>query len=345
MSNKYNVYCCSRKESAKSKCGDAYGYKIINIEDKNNKIIVMVVSDGVSTCKNDNIASNATCETFLNEFISSTGSIKDRISFSIKKTNEEVVSLSEIPGEYRATLLVAVWEEGINKLYYTGIGDSRIFKLSEKGFVLLTEDDKESVPLMNFGKPIVRNGMPVFAQAITNYIGKITDLDFKVEDVEFLESESIIMATDGIHNNGNLPIEMKDIIESYDPNNEIKGFVLECVERNEDDATVLILRRNDIFAGNIERIKEVIMNMDNYKNKNIFAHNIINFSQSTLVELIFKGDSSKNDYIENILDYLNEYKLNLPKNELIKLFDKYLSKLNPDKVIYDLFHSLISKSI
>lgn len=344
MNKIYDIYCESQNKTGKPRCGDSCSYRIIKEGNPGEEIVILAISDGISTCKDDNLASKTTCKTVIDEFLNSTGGIKDRMIKSIQNTNKTVRDISTNPGEYTATLLLVAWKAGDNRIYYFSIGDSRIFKYTIDGIKLLTRDDSESVLLKIAGEPVVKNGVPIFRQGLTRYIGQLTDIDKEIFETDFHEGESIVLATDGIHNNGNLPKYFVDLVNKYDLEDELKSFVKDCVDTNNDDATILFLRRNDYSEETEITMETAIKNPEDYEKLGLYGHIITKYSYDIMENIIINNIPDKKDILINILEYINKYQLKIPRDSLLNLFNKYLTLENPDMTVYNLFHNLISKS-
>ena len=343
MTTDFEIFTESQTKPGKIRCGDSYQYKILN--GNNKELLLLVVSDGVSTSKDDHLASNTTCETIIKEFQSSSGYIKERMTISVENTNSEVRNIDENFGNHSATLLFVIWEINENKIYYVSVGDSRIFKYSNNEFELLTEDDKESVLLKIGGETVMVNGTPKFAQALTKYMGMVTRVEKDIFETNFFPGESIILATDGIHNNGNLPGNLKDIIESNNLEKELKIFVNDCKETFDDDSTIVILRRKYMEKDFKEIIESVLQKKIDFRSKNIpilvisdyFIRKILELLRNTEKEDIYKE-------LKQILQYILSFRIIYQRKIFKDLYSEFL-KLNVKNLkIHNLFLDIIRKS-
>lgn len=340
---KYNIYSCSLKEPSKSHCGDSFGHLSFFDKQLNKEVVILVVSDGVSSCTNDHKASMLTCKSILEAFSNSKGHIIDRIIETVRIAHDEVRDKSLSSGTLHATLLLLVWIIEENKVYYVSVGDSRIFRYNKTGFELLTEDDVQSV-LLKIGKEtVIKDGIPKFANAITKAIGQIEDIHIDVQEIEFKESESMILATDGIHNNGNLSKDFENVLEQPNPQKELEQFVIECQQMYNDDATILVLRRNDIMSVNENDYERASRELTTDNNSQLYFHILGLRIYEKILDIIESNDSSQIAYINKGLEFLLELRFVFDKNTTSKLLTEYLKMVGANIEGRNLFLKLMQK--
>jgi len=134
---------------------------------------------------------------------------------------------------------------GCDRAWYTSAGDSRIYRFTSIGIGQLTEDDQGQVLVRIANEPAMAGGMPVFARGLTKALGQQSDLSVEVSTSPLAPGESLLLATDGMHGSGVGAERLLGLLNRIDLSSALDELVGWCRSQFEDDATALVLRRND----------------------------------------------------------------------------------------------------
>ncbi len=241
------------------KNGDFILTKYIDNED----LLFLSLADGVGSTSDFSIASRMICEQTLEQFIKydlKDKSISSRMVYSVEKANESVCLVSDDKGSgMLSTLCCVVWELNKNKIYYTYVGDSRIYKISQtKGFEQLSNDQITLMGMYSNGKPILVNGVPQFRKLISNAIG-FKNLVLEIAESEFLEGESLLLCSDGVYEVIDLENDISSVLKSSDFDNSFNELAADIAGKNIDDATLILLRRNDFIISSDSSLPDYIV--------------------------------------------------------------------------------------
>jgi len=332
----YEIFYASEKRNGKLKNGDNLNFAELNDE----QLVALCVADGVSSCPKDWLASETACYTFIEKFTNLTGAIEQRIKKSVLASHSAVLTKSD-PLGMASTFVAAIVNFRLNRVYYLSIGDSRIFIIDNKGVKLITNDDTISIPVKVNNTFVINNGAPVFSHPITKAIGQKEKLLFEIESHPFNPGETIILATDGIHNHGMLPEDIIKLLSYSNISARLTQEVIECSRGNNDDATTLIFRRNDFPSDSESIYRDTIINGYSYKSKKLYPHLTIKYLIKIINKAIYENDF---ELVQKCLDYLREQDLILSKDILIQWLNDVALKniINSDLQI--LLRRLIQKS-
>lgn len=226
--------------------GDFYLYEYL----KEENLLFMVLSDGVGSTNCFWVASKLICERSYKHFVDydlSDKSIGNRLLYSIEKANQDILDYEDLNCQgMLATLCIAVWDINKNKLYYAYAGDSRIYLYNtESQLIQITEDQKESIRLTQNDKSVFIDGSLATRNMITNAVGQ-DKVVIEIFSLDFNEGDSVFIATDGFYEVADPEEEIPSVIGSMDIENEFYSMMEWVSGKNIDDATVILLRRNDI---------------------------------------------------------------------------------------------------
>ncbi len=332
----YEIFYQTEKRDNKSKNGDSLNiYELVE-----DHLVVLCVSDGVGSLSKDWLASETTCKTFTEQFVNCSGTIESRLHCAVLSAHSAVLNLSN-QSSMAATLIAVVVDFNKDRIYYLSIGDSRIFIVDSNGAKLITEDNTMSIPVKINNEFIVNNGVPVYSFPITKAIGQNEKLEFEIYSKPFNAGESIVLATDGIHNHGLLPSTILDLINQKNIEANLQSVVSECSRQNNDDATILILRRND-FPNNTKSLYEdAILNNIDYKLEKLYAHLL----SDCAIDLFYRTiEMEEWEKAKKCLEYIYEKKLLPSKVILIGFLDLVITQNTKEKNIQNLLRKLIQIS-
>jgi protein phosphatase len=304
----YTVFSRSVKQDGKPKNGDSSNYAELNDE----QLIILCVSDGVGSLSKDWLASDTTCKKFIENFTKQSGTIESRMENAVLTAHSEVLTLSN-QSSMAATLVAAVVENNSNKIKYLSIGDSRIFIIDNQNAKLITSDDTTSIPVKVNNNIVIKDGIPLYTHPITKAIGQKEKLEFEISSYPFNPGESVILATDGIHNHGMLPFNILELFSLDNLSSKLSIAVNECSQENNDDATILILRRNDFPGDSKSMYQETILKNKDYKLDKLYPHLLSNCAVELVDQYIIAKDWIT---VQNCLEYILMKKL-LPQRDIL----------------------------
>ncbi|MBK5208290.1 MAG: protein serine/threonine phosphatase 2C family protein [Flavobacteriaceae bacterium] len=231
----------SNKLSNKSKNGDAFG--VMEIKEEN--LTLFVLADGVGGCVGDYKASKTVVDTFLkhfseNNFLENT---KERIEKSIEAINNKVLSETGFYKGMKSTMVACVMDQNSSILHFVGIGDSRLYRVNEKGVEILTQDQvKAVIRRKQDGTPIIQAGAILNAIGVTNLIGT-SYLKYEVKSLEVNCTTSFLLASDGFYNNLSATSEtLLNLHSSLDIKGSFQKIVNDIAQKQNDDATAVFFR-------------------------------------------------------------------------------------------------------
>ncbi len=324
LKNKFDICGKSIKLKEKNKCGDYFKYEIIN-----NKLVILSVADGVGSKRCDWLASETACNNFtekcrsiLNNEIS-----KSKLLQIMKETDFEIKNTSSDCRGMLTVFAAVVWDIGTNYLYIINIGDTRIYTDSKQGLLQKSKDEVKAVIMKDkTGKILTSGGSAIIRTGVTNALG--TDsAEINIEKIKFNPGESVILASDGYYNC--LPTfneDIKNAIGKPDLKASIEKLSSYYENYIKDDATILVLRRNDI---DYEFINKFDIISDYYKIKNnIPKHILINLLFKTFIQNL--NDKNKKNCLI-ILNYFEKDRLLLSENNIENIISemKAINFLDP----------------
>lgn len=182
---------------------DCFGYKI------ENQSLLLCVCDGMGGHKGGRAASKTAVETILQEYNDRTD-IKDPISTLGKftaKANEAVSLLhetNEATSDAGSTLVLVYVAD--NQLYWSSVGDSRLYIWRKEEFIQITKDQnyhtvlKEKSNAGEISEEEFLQGQEK-GDALVNYlgIGVLNLVDYNKEPLKLKSGDQIVICTDGLY--------------------------------------------------------------------------------------------------------------------------------------------------
>ncbi len=332
---RFDVFSDSVAYGGKEASGDSLLVRRFGAEG----IVLLAVADGVGSHRCDWLASRTACESVAEKFEGAPGPVDERLGECVLHAHRNVRSATGAAAGMLSTLVAAAWPEDEDRIFFVGIGDSRIYLFKPRQEVLLTEDDvARSVVKLN--KQVVFSaGAPMFASGLTKALGQNDDIEFEVRQRDFLKGESIVLATDGMHGKGSFVSGIREALHGDDLEAAIPSLVRHYASLNEDDAAVVLLRRNDI-GGPISEYEELIMRMRDFRGEGLWGHVMSRVLEATLREAVTAGDSGK---ARSCLAYMQTYSIFLRCDVLVPMFEAALRQGKLDRKVIHLFRTVISR--
>ena len=334
--DQFDVLGQSFKSGEKTLNGDAFEFW----QSPDERYVCLIVADGVGTHACDWKASSMVCEKVKAYFSEGNDDVEYNTVSALNYANEALKNESGRCRGMMSTCSFLIWEKDKNLIYFTNIGDSRIYKIQDRSLKRLTIDDTDIVAIRQDGKLRLQQGSPVFAKGITKALGQSGPLDIIFQKDNINEGEIIILATDGAHGDGGFEHDLYDLVTKANLERQLNGYLEQCSSSKNDDATVLILRRKDLSLYDKDRCAKVIsMNYD-YRNYQIAEYTIMNYIQQRVNELIH---SEKYKEMKAFITYLEKYSILPNREEMIILLDKIGKISGIDKEVYDLILNITRK--
>jgi serine/threonine protein phosphatase PrpC len=233
---------------------EAYGQSIMYFEKEKNgdhlllvdieaeKILIGIVADGISNLPCDWLASELTCNKFLEFFIYRTSlPIKERIKESVILTNNYLLSITDKCKGLASTLSLIVWEYELQNFYFVNIGDSRIYSILNDKMNCLTRDDsiKSTRFVQISGEIQTRDYAPM-----TNYMGKHL-AEILIHEGNIRKGEMLLLASDGFYEAKKSSFENRiiELSKAEDLHSDFDKLFEKFAIIPGDDMTALLIRK------------------------------------------------------------------------------------------------------
>lgn len=326
MSVEYEVFTEQVAKAGKMRSGDA----VVTADLPHENQLFLALADGVGSRPCDWLASKTACSVAENVFKSCTGSIKDRIQRSILRAHQNIrAAFGECSG-MQTTLVVVVWEKDANTIHYASIGDSRIYLFSPFNFRQLKKDDTATYILKPDIKTGRLDGRPRTATVISKVLGQEESLEFSVFEESFIEGQSLVLVTDGMHGGGSFIREMLVLLDQRMVGPQLPGFVGNQSADNSDDAAIIIVRRKDPPATTDGNLEKCLAEQTDIRNFGIPAYVIAPVINKKLFQAASDGSI---DMIVRWLNYAEQFRIQLDPDGLIQLLEPLSHSGNPGRIL------------
>jgi serine/threonine protein phosphatase PrpC len=314
----YNIYSQALPKAGKERMGDSL--LVRELPDEN--LLILTLADGVGSHVCDWFASETTCQVVCDSFAEPiAGRIADRLRLSIQRAHDRVRGETGKCAGAKSTLVAVVWEVNQDRFHYASIGDSRLYKHTAEGMLQLTKDDRASILATIAGETVLQAGMPVFIHGLTVSIGQPEPLEVDVRECEFAPGESLVLATDGMHGYGMFESDVEQELTKLDLGSSLPSLVQRHSAANDDDATLLILRRNDVTDEARHSYEEVVTRQLDYRMQGLFGHIMSAHLKRELTRAMDEGDSGG---VGRYLDYAEKFRLLPDRAVLIELLSQMI---------------------
>jgi PPM family protein phosphatase len=219
---------------------------------------LFVVADGMGGHHAGEVASQLAVET-IRSFLSRTRDGEDvtwpygidptlsfdgnRMLTAVRLANRRVFKAGESREDYTGmgtTTAAALLSEG--RFVFSSVGDSRIYSLTNDGFVQLTQDDTWVQMMIGKGEPGVLPNHPM-KHVLTNVIGARDQIDCRVTERELKREETFLFCTDGLHGIVELSA-IEKILRAPDPPEAVADRLVQAALEagGADNVTALVVR-------------------------------------------------------------------------------------------------------
>jgi serine/threonine protein phosphatase PrpC len=239
MINSVDWASISVQDPHKKKNGDFCTVSVFEEE----KILLAVVADGVSTCPCDWKASQMCCEEIIAAFSKTNGSPDQRLLTAVERANRQLLLEPGSCEGLKSTLSVVVWSAASSDLYFVSIGDSRVYAMTKDGFQQLSIDETATVIRKKMdGKPIFVAGSAVVAEGVTNLMGT-KELTFEVRTFPLKDIEGLLLASDGFYRDSDaFRQEINWALNNFDLEAGLDQLREQYLPEQRDDMTAVIIR-------------------------------------------------------------------------------------------------------
>lgn len=313
-----NYIAFSTRNLSKQRCGDASFAGAIEISGE--KVVLLLVADGVSKSPKDWLASGSAVDSIVSAIQQSTKPIPEALREAIETTNSKICSGVENTYGMLTTLSAVLYHPANEKLYWCNLGDSRIFGLNNNEWHQLTTDDSTSMPYKENGKLKLQNGVPIMLSALTKAIGQDSTLQIEIHETVANEYKALALASDGFYDLTGFNHYASELAASADMEKKAMAIQSEIVSQIRDDASVAVIR----LPGKSDfDLRSYLMN----ENHSAFAPaDTLEVLEQEIKQAALNQD---HEYLEKILAFMNINRLFYPKPKMIELLEYLIANKSP----------------
>lgn len=334
----FDVTSLYKPKEDKPKSGDFTQFEIFEEE----SLVVCALADGVSTRRDDWWASKTACQSSIEYIGSNKEEIKKRIEDAVYYAHSQVKDPNHPDTGPECSMALVIWDYKTNLFHFANVGDTRIYLIKSNEIIKLTEDDTAPQRFSIAGKPITdTGGSPVFFDGMTKTIGHKTDFDLTIFEQNFGEGDSIVLTSDGVHKKGGMISEILNVIASDNIEKSLNVFIDECINYIEDDASVIILRRNDFKPQDVDLFENIMKKKINFEDSELSPRIFSKFLIEKTTMAIIKRDINN---LEKYLEMISNYSFDVQRDNMIHLFGKYCELKINNSNVYSLFSTIIKKA-
>lgn len=233
----FETFSTSLAKADKPKNGDACDYTVLL---DNGKIVAMALADGVGSKPCDYLASATAVQAFLTHFADNNTqtNIKTRMQAACVHANHQVHRSPADCTGMLTTFVAVVLNTAHNELYYTSVGDSRVYRQHQGKLIQLSQDD-------SIDKTETVGGQTHLKSYITRALGA-GEVHFDIQKQPFLPGDACWLSSDGFYNAVHaIGQELPQLWKYLDFEKGANQLFKQYIPHYQDDATVVALRRND----------------------------------------------------------------------------------------------------
>jgi serine/threonine protein phosphatase PrpC len=234
----------------------------------------MVLADGVGSKPCDDKASATAVSSFLQHFGGNPNqtNLEARMQAAAQYANQEVHKTTTACQGMMTTFVAAVWRLGENLLYFTSVGDSRIYIQRANEWIQITEDDAV--------EKTEKVGSQTYTRSyITEALGAGV-VHFDIQTQPFLPNDTCWLASDGFYH----AVPYTTLVSLWRYTNFAYGtqqVFKQYMPHYQDDASVVALRQEETPTGFAEAFEQ-------WENSQCFLPLPANLQLPALVRTIFE---------------------------------------------------------
>lgn len=310
-----NYTAFSTRNPSKQRCGDASFAGAIEVSGE--KVVLLLVADGVSKSPKDWLASRSSVDFIVAAIQQSKKHIPEALKEAVEVANSKICAGVENTYRMLTTLSAVMYHPANEKLYWCNLGDSRIFGLKNNEWHQITIDDSTSIPYKENGKLKLQNGVPIMLSALTKAIGQDSDFQITVNEIAVTEYKAIVLASDGFYDLTGFNHYASELAASANIEKKATDIQLEIVSQIRDDASIAVIR----LPGK--------KNFDLRSHLMKQNHSAIEPLEVLEQEIKQAAINQDNEYLEKILAFLQSHRLSYPKPKMIELLEFLIANKSP----------------
>lgn len=308
----------STRNPSKQRCGDASFAEAIEVSGE--KVILMLVADGVSKAPKDWLASRSAVDFIVTALQQSKKQIDEALKEAIETANSKICAGVENTYGMLTTLAAVLYHPVNEKLHWCNLGDSRIFGLKNNAWHQITTDDSTSIPYKENGKLKLQNGVPIMLSALTKAIGQGSALQITIHEIAVDEYRAIALASDGFYALRNFNHYASELAASADMESQALGFQSDIVSQIQDDASVALIRMPGKKGFDL---RSYLMGQTG---SDIEPVETLEVLEQEIKQGVLNHD---NEYLEKILAFMTSNRLFYPKPKMIELLEYLIANKSP----------------
>ncbi|MDA3942091.1 MAG: protein phosphatase 2C domain-containing protein [Bacteroidetes bacterium] len=326
---KYAIAGKSTQNRNKKFNGDYFNFTSIN------GFEILTLADGVGSRPCDYEASKLSCNLFIEKCEAVLKPDSPIEVFMTDAIADIDIHLSEMKGKCQGLLacfVAVIWPANKDYFYFVNLGDTRLYIYTQLNEIIqITKDEvEESVVRDKSGKVTFFSEGTIAKSLITNSLG-IGNSHIKIESHKFSSTDMLILSSDGFYGCNHDAIEL--LIKNCTKYEDLqKGFdkTFSALNFNfKDDATVLMLRRNDfdMFSASSDQLKNQIPVLDQIP-ENLQLTFLIQQLEQNLID-------QNSDNCLKLISIMNERALFPAQKTIDHLLNLYLKQRLTNNRIYN----------
>lgn len=317
----------------KLNCGDAsFSGKFVFT---NDEYIILFVSDGVSTCTNDYLASHEIVD-FLIDYFKCTKEtdINTCVKKAIREINQKLFEGVNGIKWLWATLTLLFYKMNSDEIFYFSFGDTRLYGFIDRKIKQISQDDITSRPYIENGRIKYYEGQPIMYKYVTKSIGFSEQLSIQINSMKIDKYSAFIIANDGFCDVENFEWIVSDVLNKEDMQNSLEQYERFIISQLADDASLAVIRIHEktkfveVGEKNIDQLKTLFL----FERKSIIQNNL-----SSSIE------NKKEKEIGLILDLMFHEPM-FTRTELIEILEKMI-KNNISSTLIEKVKQLVWKGV
>lgn len=317
MSNIHYIAFSTRNPS-KQNCGDASFAGAIEVSGE--KVVLLLVADGVSKAPKDWLASRSAVDFVVAAMQQSVKTIPEALKEAIETANSKICAGVENTYGMLTTLSALVYHPANEKLYWSNMGDSRIFGFKNNEWHQLTLDDSTSMPYKENGKLKLQKGVPIMLSALTKAIGQDSALPITINETAVTEYKALALASDGFYDLTGFNQYATELAASADIDKKAAGIQSEIVSQIRDDASIAVIRLPG--KKNFD-LRSYLMQQNHTAIEPVETLEIL---EQEIKQAALNQDHK---YLEKILDFMQSHRLFYSKPKMIELLEFLIANKSP----------------
>lgn len=313
-----NYIAFSIRNPSKQRCGDASFAGAIEISGE--KVVLLLVADGVSKAPKDWLASRSAVDFIVDEIKQSKQPIPEALKEAVEIANSKICAGVENTYSMLTTLSAVVFHPSKEKLYWSNVGDSRIFGLKNNEWHQLTTDDSTSMPYKENGKLKLQNGVPIMLSALTKAIGQDSALPITIKETAAHEYKALALASDGFYDLTGFNQYASELAASADMEKKATDIQSEILSQIRDDASIAVIRLPG--KKNFD-LRSYLMQQNHTAIEPVETLEIL---EQEIKKAALNQD---HEYLEKILDFMQSHRLFYPKPKMIELLEYLIANKSP----------------